>query len=102
MIKQPIKGIKTMKKITLTGNIIDVTSTEMYNLEIKRQALELKFAVITEKIELIHDQIIDLEEDIKNDNKVSRLSDKQYNLVIKQGEIQDKIEILMNKMNITY
>ena len=91
-----------MKKITLTGNIIDVTSTEMYNLEIKRQALELKFAVITEKIELIHDQIIDLEEDIKNDNKVSRLSDKQYNLVIKQGEIQDKIEILMNKMNITY
>lgn len=102
MIKQPIKGIETMKKITLTGNIIDVTSTEMYNLEIKRQALELKFAVITEKIELIHDQIIDLEEDIKNDNKVSRLSDKQYNLVIKQGEIQDKIEILMNKMNITY
>tara|TARA_R110000744_G_scaffold206642_1_gene325248 strand:- start:346 stop:654 length:309 start_codon:yes stop_codon:yes gene_type:complete len=102
MIKQPIKGIKTMKKITLTGNIIDVTSTEMYNLEIKRQALELKFAVITEKIELIHDQIIDLEEDIKNDNKVSRLSDKQYNLEIKQGEIQDKIEILMNKMNITY
>ncbi len=87
-------------------------------LEIKRQSLELKFSNISKKIDDLEYKKHELEEietqmallsgsndfqfNEKYNNKMFKIDDKIYKLEEKQGEIQDRIDSIMLKLNITY
>jgi predicted nuclease with TOPRIM domain len=87
-------------------------------LEIKRQSLELKFANICKQIDELEYKKFELEEiatqvailsgsddyqfNSKYNNKMFKIDDKIYKLEEKQGEVQDRIDSIMLKLNITY
>ena len=78
--------------------------------------LELKFSNLCKKIEETENSIFWLEEHetelaimgFKNSfgnkyhNKYDRLENKRYTLEEKQSEVQDKIELLMNSVGLSY
>lgn len=87
-------------------------------LEIKRQSLELKFSNICKQIDDLEYKKFELEEiatqvvilsgsddyqfNEKYNNKMFKIDDKIYKLEEKQGEVQDRIDSIMLKLNITY
>lgn len=80
-------------------------------LEIKRQSLELQFSNIFEKIDDLEYKKFEIEQVYKTKpqypdnyyhNKMDKIDEKIYRLEDKQGKIQEKIDSIMIKLNITY